>query len=260
MKMMRVVVVLVLVAVLGLSWPGAISLAQEVLTNDSVIQMLKAGLPEGVVISKIKSTASKFDLKTDSLVSLKKAGVSDKVLEAMMAAGSGAPATAAATPAPPAPALAAGALKTQDVVYQLIGDKYVELMPLAASMETNFAFFQSKSEIVLPGRKAQYRTTEKTPVFLTTYAPTEAPMVKFKPGDDHDDRNLKFSSGAFMPFGGSQKTGVRNDDKIPITTERDPRGFYRVKPSAPLPPGEYGFVVTTGFSMGTGKIFEFGVD
>src|SRR5262252_1657930 len=111
MKMMRVVVVLVLVAALGLSWPGAISLAQEVLTNDSVIQMLKAGLPEGVVISKIKSTASKFDLKTDSLVSLKKAGVSDKVLEAMMAAGSGAPATAAATPAPPAPALAAGALK-----------------------------------------------------------------------------------------------------------------------------------------------------
>src|SRR5262245_56724638 len=135
MKMMRVVVVLVLVAALGLSWPGAISLAQEVLTNDSVIQMIKAGLPEGVVISKIKSTATKFDLSADSLVNLKKAGVSDKVLEAMMAAGTGAPApaTAAATPTPPAPALAAGALKTQDVVYQLIGDKYVELMPLAAN-------------------------------------------------------------------------------------------------------------------------------
>jgi len=48
-----------------------------------VIQMVKAGLPEAVVIGKIKSTATKFDLKTDSLVSLKKAGVSDKVLEAM---------------------------------------------------------------------------------------------------------------------------------------------------------------------------------
>jgi len=258
MKIMRVVLGLVLVTAVCLSLPGATSLAQEVLTNDSVVQMVKAGLPEAVVIAKIKSTATKFDLKTDSLVNLKKAGVSDKVLEAMMGAGS--PTTASAAPAPPAPALAAGALKTQDVVYQLIGDKYVELMPLSASMETNFAFFQSKSEIVLPGRKAQYRTAEKAPVFLTTYAPTEAPMVKFKPGDDHDDRNLKFSSGAFMPFGGTQKTGVRNDDKIPVTTERDPRGFYRVRPSAPLPPGEYGFVVTTGFSMGTGKIFEFGVD
>jgi hypothetical protein len=258
MKTMRVA--LILMVAISLSLPGAISLAQEVLTNDSVIQMVKAGLPEAVVIAKIKSTATKFDLKTDSLVSLKKAGVSDKVLEAMVSAGSGSPAAAGAAPAPPAPALAAGALKTQDVVYQLIGDKYVELMPLSANVETNFAFFQSKSEIVLPGRKAQYRTAEKTPVFLTTYAPTEAPMVKFKPGDDHDDRNLKFSSGAFMPFGGTQKTGVRNEDKIAVTTERDPRGFYRVKPSAPLPPGEYGFVVTTGFSMGTGKIFEFGVD
>jgi hypothetical protein len=258
MKIMRVVLGLVLVTAVCLSLPGATSLAQEVLTNDSVVQMIKAGLPEAVVIAKIKSTATKFDLKTDSLVNLKKAGVSDKVLEAMMGAGS--PTTAGAAPAPPAPALTAGALKSQDVVYQLIGDKYVELMPLSASMETNFAFFQSKSEIVLPGRKAQYRTTEKSPVFLTSYAPTEAPMVKFKPGDAHDDRNLKFSSGAFMPFGGTQKTGVRNDDKIPVTTERDQRGFYRVKPTAPLPPGEYGFVVTTGFSMGTGKIFEFGVD
>jgi hypothetical protein len=258
MKTMRVALGLVLVAAMCLAVPASVSLAQEVLTNDSVIQMVKAGLPEAVVIAKIKSTATKFDLKTDSLVNLKKAGVSDKVLETMVAAGS--PSTASATPAPPTPALAAGALKMQDVVYQLIGDKYVELMPLSASMETNFAFFQSKSEIVLPGRKAQYRTGEKTPVFLTTYAPTEAPMVKFKAGDDHDDRNLKFSSGAFMPFGGTQKTGVRNEDKIAVTTERDPRGFYRVKPSAPLPPGEYGFVVTTGFSMGTGKIFEFGVD
>src|SRR5712671_6871652 len=114
MKMTRVVLTLILVAAVSLSLPGATSLAQEVLTNDSVIQMVKAGLPEAVVIAKIKSTSSKFDLKTDSLVSLKKAGVSDKVLEAMVAAGSGAaPSTAAAAPAPPAPALAAGALKTQ---------------------------------------------------------------------------------------------------------------------------------------------------
>ena len=257
MKMTRVVLALALVGAVCLSPPASTSIAQEVLTNDSVIEMVKAGLPEAVVITKIKSTPAKFDLKTDSLVNLKKAGVSDKVLEAMMAAGSPA---AGAPAAPPPPALATATLKTQDVVYQVIGDKYVELIPTSANLETNIAFFQSKSEIVLPGRKAQYRTTEKTPVFLTTYAPTEAPMVRLKPGDDHDDRNLKFSSGAFMPFGGTQKTGVRNEDKITVTTERDPRGFYRVKPSAPLPPGEYGFVVATGFSMGTGRIFEFGVD
>jgi hypothetical protein len=261
MKMTRVVLTLILVAAVSLSLPGAISLAQEVLTNDSVIQMVKAGLPEAVVIAKIKSTSSKFDLKTDSLVSLKKAGVSDKVLEAMVAAGSGAaPSTAAAAPAPPAPALAAGALKTQDVIYQLVAGKYVELFATSANLETNMAFFQSKSEVVLEGKKAQYRISEKQPVFLSTYSSTDAPLVRLKPGDEHNDRNLKIGSGAFMPFGGTQKMGVRNEDKIPVTIERDPRGFYKVTPSAALAPGEYGFILATGFGAGSGKIYDFGVD
>ncbi|HYB71153.1 MAG TPA: hypothetical protein VEH80_10790 [Candidatus Bathyarchaeia archaeon] len=261
MKMTRVVLALVLVAAACLSVPASTSVAQEVLTNDSVIQMVKAGLPEAVVIAKIKSTPSKFDLKTDSLVSLKKAGVSDKVLEAMVAAGSGSgPSTAAATPAPPTPALAAGALKTQDVIYQQVGGKYVEMFATSANLETNMAFFQSKSEVVLEGRKAQYRTTDKQPVFLSTYSSTDAPLVRLKPGDDHNDRNLKIGSGAFMPFGGTQKMGVRNEDKVAVTIERDPRGFYKVTPSAPLAPGEYGFILATGFGAGSGKIYDFGVD
>jgi hypothetical protein len=257
---MRAVLVLVLVAAVGLSLPGATSLAQEVLTNDSVIQMVKAGLPEAVVIAKIKGTATKFDLKTDSLVGLKKAGVSDKVLEAMVAAGSSSASPTTAMPAPPAPAVAAGALKTQDVIYQLVGDKYVEMFATSANLETNMAFFQSKSEVVLEGRKARYRTKEKQPVFLSTYSSTDAPLVKLKPGDSNDDRNLKIGSGAFMPFGGTQKMGVRNEDKIAINIERDARGFYKVTPASPLPPGEYGFILATGFGAGSGKIYDFGVD
>jgi hypothetical protein len=213
-----------------------------------------------VVIAKIKSTATKFDLKTDSLVSLKKAGVSDKVLEAMVAAGSGSAPTTGAMPAPPAPAMAAGALKNTDVIYQLVGGKYVEMFATSANLETNMAFFQSKSEVVLEGKKAQYRTTDKQPVFLSTYSSTDAPLVRLKQGDDHNDRNLKIGSGAFMPFGGTQKMGVRNEDKIPVTIERDPRGFYKVTPSAALPPGEYGFILATGFGAGSGKIYDFGVD
>jgi hypothetical protein len=258
--MIRALLILVLVVAVGLSLPGATSLAQEVLTNDSVIQMIKAGLPEAVVIAKIKSTATKFDLKTDSLVNLKKAGVSDKVLEAMVAAGSGSAPTTGAMPAPPAPAVAAGALKNTDVIYQLVGGKYVELFATSANLETNMAFFQSKSEVVLEGKRAQYRTTDKQPVFLSTYSSTDAPLVRLKQGDDHNDRNLKIGSGAFMPFGGTQKMGVRNEDKIPVTIERDPRGFYKVTPSAALPPGEYGFILATGFGAGSGKIYDFGVD
>ena len=260
MKRMRAVLVLVLVAAVSLSLPGATSLAQEVLTNDSVVQMVKAGLPEAIVIAKIKGTATKFDLKTDSLVNLKKAGVSDKVLEAMVAAGSVTAAPTTAMPAPPAPAVAAGSIKNQDVIYQLVGEKYVELFATSANLETNMAFFQSKSEVVLEGKKARYRISDKQPVFLSTYSSTDAPLVRLKQGDCHDDRNLKIGSGAFMPFGGTQKMGVRNEDKIPINIERDARGFYKVTPASPLPPGEYGFILATGFGAGSGKIYDFGVD
>jgi hypothetical protein len=220
--MMRVVLVLVLVAAVGLALPGTTSLAQEVLTNDSVVQMIKAGLPEPVVVAKIKSTT--------------------------------------AMPAPPAAAVATGSLKNQDVIYQLVGEKYVEMFPTSANLETNMAFFQSKSEVVLEGRKAKFRITEKQPVFLSTYSTTDAPLVKLKPGDDHNDRNLKIGGGAFHPFGGTQKMGVRNEDKIDLNIERDARGFYRVSPSKPLPPGEYGFILATGFGAGSGKIYDFGVD
>ncbi len=259
MKTMRVLLAVVLVAAVEFS-PAATSLAQEVLTNDSVVQMIKAGLPESVVIAKIRSTATKFDLKTESLVNLKKAGVSDRVLEAMMAPGSPATGAQAAAPAAAAPAAATGALRDRDVIYHLIGGKYVEMFATSANLETNMAFFQSKSEVVLEGRKSKYRISDKQPVFLSTWGPTDAPLVKLKPGDSNDDRNLKISSGAFIPFGGTQKMGVRNEDKIAINIERDARGFYKLTPAAPLPPGEYGFILASGFGAGVGKIFDFGVD
>src|SRR5262245_4809674 len=59
----------------------------ETLTNDAVIAMVKGGLGEGLIIAKIRSTPSSFDLRSDALVAMKQAGVSDSVLEVMMTAG-----------------------------------------------------------------------------------------------------------------------------------------------------------------------------
>ena len=148
-------------------------------------------------------------------------------------------------------------------VFHLRGDQYIELAAAVASIETNFAFFQSKSEIVLKGRKAAYRVADRQPAFVSMWAPNEVPLVRLKPGDDHDDRNLKFSSGSVMPFGGAHKQGVRTEDTVDVESDKDPRGFYRIKPRQPLAPGEYGFVLTHGFAAGAGaggKIYDFGID
>ena len=88
--------------------------AAEVLTNQNVIAMVRAGLPESLIISKIQSTDAKFDLSANGLIALKQGGVSDTVMLAMMNRASGAasappaaPPQAASQPTAPPPMAAA---------------------------------------------------------------------------------------------------------------------------------------------------------
>jgi hypothetical protein len=59
--------------------------ADEVLTNEAVVAMVKAGLGEKLVLAKIKASPGRFDVRTDALIRLRAAGVSDRIIEAMMA-------------------------------------------------------------------------------------------------------------------------------------------------------------------------------
>ncbi len=233
--------------------------AQEVLTNDSLIALKKAGLSDSIIISKIKSSQTKFDASTQGLIGLKKAGISDQVIEAVVNAGSAAP--AAAAPAAPAAAAVAPAASRETIVH-LAGGKSVELVASNAALEFSSSVFDSKSELVLRGRKAPYRIGDKKPVFYSTWSANDAPLVRLKPGSDHDDRNLKISSGSFAPFGGSVKYGVRSEDKVDMeAAEKDARGLYKLTPKEPLKPGEYGFVLTYGMATGaSGRVYDFGVD
>jgi len=56
----------------------------ETLTNTKVIEMVRAGLGDEVVLNKIKNTECKFDISADALIELKKGGVSDTVIASMM--------------------------------------------------------------------------------------------------------------------------------------------------------------------------------
>src|SRR2546427_3778111 len=117
--------------------PATSLTAQEVLTNDSVVALKKAGLSDSIIISKIRSSQTKFDVSTKGLIGLKNAGLSDQVIEAVVNAGS----ASAAPPAAAAPAAAAATATTKETIYHLAGGKYVELNPAASSMETNVSFY-----------------------------------------------------------------------------------------------------------------------
>jgi hypothetical protein len=57
---------------------------QNVLTNQSVIEMISARLPEEVVITKIQTSKTNFDVPTPALLELNNSGVSANVVKAMM--------------------------------------------------------------------------------------------------------------------------------------------------------------------------------
>ncbi len=68
--------------------------AQTTLTNDSIIKMVKAQLSDDVIVTTVNASPGAYDTSPDALIALKQAGVSNKVIDAILAKSS------AAAPAP----------------------------------------------------------------------------------------------------------------------------------------------------------------
>jgi hypothetical protein len=57
---------------------------KQVLTNEEITKMVKGGFTEEVIVALIESSDSDFDVSIEGLSALKEAGVSGKVMEAML--------------------------------------------------------------------------------------------------------------------------------------------------------------------------------
>ncbi len=61
--------------------------AQETLTNSDIIHMVEAGFDEATVIQAIEAGKPDFDTSVQGLISLKDAGVSEKIIRTILATG-----------------------------------------------------------------------------------------------------------------------------------------------------------------------------
>jgi hypothetical protein len=100
--------------------PKSAAPVTPVLTNQDIIKLVKAQIPDDLIIQKISTSKTRFDTSVDALVALRGAGVSDRLLAVMMnpsaAASAGAapsPAKAPASNPPPASAAPPGPVATQ---------------------------------------------------------------------------------------------------------------------------------------------------
>jgi hypothetical protein len=204
--------------------------------------MVKAGLAEGIIIEKIRTSTRKFDTSTDGLINLKKAGVPDKIVAAMITGGGPAPAGA------------------DPMIAHVAATGAKPLKPLHGEMETSVApFAGSRQEVVLPAPRAEYRITDKQPVFSTNLVAEQWALVRLKPGKR--DRNLPMSKDSGWGWAGATfRQGPDPKYRVALEGAPGPDGSTHIKPKEPLGPGEYGLVAIVRGQPNMLEVFDFGID
>lgn len=242
--------------------------AQEVLTNDHVIEMTKAGLSTSIIVNKIRASKSKFDLSTDQLMRLKREKVADDVVNAMLetavpysesgprSSGAGrAPSTDPNDPmAEHEPGIYFYEEKDgQRSMTQIDPSLYRKAK--AGGMFTSaltYGIKKIKFRAVLAGQNAKLQVSAAQPVFyfyISGATPKEFALVKM---DVKKDSRQVIISEANI-FGA--EAGLQDKAVHPIEYEKIAPGVFKVWPKSPLPNGEYGFLP----GATTERAYDFGV-
>ncbi len=274
-------------AVCFLSWFSVCAYGQdEPFTKETIIQMVKAGLPEDVIVSRIRSEANPPKISNDDLLSLKAAGAGDEVIRALV------------TPSPEAAPLPSGRpanIQQADPddpmgphdpgIYMMVttreGKKKLVLIERAGSGREktanvwghafSYGIAKAKIKAQLPGPRAAVRSSEERPEFYMYFPPTgnlgaadtisgpsQFALLRLEGKKDHRETTV-------LKVGfGSASAGNDENKTIMFTAEKIRPYVYRAAPDVSLKDGEYAFIAATGMigsaSGGSVVVFDFGVD
>jgi hypothetical protein len=268
--------------------------AGELLTNESVTAMTKAGLGPSVIVAKIRSAKTDFDVSTDALIRLKADGVADEVIRAMIEAKDAAdaapdpggrpitrPPAGPATPLPPIP--------SEPGIYfsRNLGQEeelvLVEPSVYTQSKETGvwkqaltYGIAKVRYKAVLPGAHARLLLETRRPTFYfffdvptgslsnsgTAWGPATSANEFILARLDVKKQARELEVGEDGQYTG-RKYGVATKAAREFDYERLAPGIYRVTPKADLADGEYCFLyggsVATSGTGGGPKLFDFAV-
>jgi hypothetical protein len=259
------------------------------ITKDQILQMVKFGLPDDVVVSKINASATPPTISTDDLIALKSAGVGDSIIRALV---SPAPKAGAAALAPaPAQTVAAPADPNDPMVahdpgiYLLItdraGGKKMVLIERAGSGHEKtsnvwgsaftYGIAKAKLKAEIPGPHATVRSDDAKPEFYMYFPPTgnlgaadtisspsQFSLLLLDSKKDHRETTVA-KAGL-----GSYSAGSDNSRTFKFTATKIRPYAYKVGPDSNLKDGEYAFIAATGMGGAAAAssvvVFDFGVD
>lgn len=265
--------------------------SDEILTNDEVIQLLKAGIEEDLIISKIRENQHNFDLSVQGMVALKEGGVSNRLMRIIMdptkaSEAKAAPAakTAAApeprvvpsiTPvAPKEPSKTAEAstagidpgFPTEIGVHVKIGKQWAQIQPEVVIWQTGGMFKRFATAGIVQGdvngriKGANSDNAVKTPLEFIIVAPegvdiSEYQLIHLR--ELRDAREFRtVAGGIFSSSGGATRDAIQFEGTKVFSRT------FSVKLTK-LDVGEYGFMPTSsavaGSSANVGKMYTFQV-
>jgi hypothetical protein len=273
---MRRVIQLLVVAMLICFVQPSIAADAKPMTNQDVVNMVKAKLPRDTIVMAVKASKPDFDTSADGLIKMQSAGVPADVIEAVIATqgGNGGQGGSAA-PMAGAPGPSMGGWNPEEIILIDNGERTPMryLTPQMRHAVRGFGYGGMAQYAVLRGSSASLRLKSNQPEFLLAVPSNAQPESYFTLVNLAVRKN---NSREIMVGGGymSYSSGVATDRVVATTSERladqsnSPKGFitYRIKVAAPLAPGEYAVVLynsqvrTVGFfASGLDSYFDFGV-
>jgi hypothetical protein len=244
---------------------SSVLIAQQAMNNDAVIKLAKAGLSDDLIVSTVTAQPGNYDTSTDGLIALKTAGVSDKVVAAIVAKGvAPAPVPAPATVAPSASNGFPHGIDEVGVYYKDKTGAWAALMPEVVNFKTGGVMKSAFSNgIVKPDLNGHIRgphagTTVTFPVVFAVYVPegtaiTEYQLLRFRThSDGREFRSM--TGGVFHASGGATR------DLVEYRSEKIAPRLYQITLDSSAGKGEYGLLppgAYTSSNMGSnGKIYS----
>ena len=217
--------------------------AQQPAPNDNakVIALSAKGLDDDIVIARIKSSSWKFGTTDDDLVALKKAGVSSKVVAAMLDASV---ITAAQV-----------SIDGNPLVMQTLGQGKTGGR-LGAAL--TYGIKSVKEKAFVNGPRAKTFSKSKTPTINIELPKGESieNYILVVMDKKSDRRELEVASVGGLV---GSKSGIRAESIQPITVSATSENNFKMVPKQELKPGEY-IVYVVGSADKIKDIFGRGYD
>ena len=261
-----------------------------VLTNKSIIELKSAGLSKMTIKTMIESSACNFGVDIQNVIALKKQGIDEEIINAMIAKMSNTtPGTVINKSVPDSSQKIISLLqKAGNGIYYYKENEHdiQELEPTVYSQAKQgssilqgltYGLAKTKSKMAVSGAKSNFQITAKRPKFYFFFdverkslgeqnagwfssatSPNEFMLIRFDVNNSKGSREVV--SGSFNIAGGS--SGVDEGNRKAFKYRKIQPGIYEVYFENDITAGEYCFMYA-GTASGNGsvnsKVYDFGI-